>query len=98
MTTWKRFENWLRKFLSKVRAVIRDSGIGEFTAKIISGVNGNVMRLVHRVYYKEDGKWFEQTTVREIAESEVPAWAKEGLSAREINVTPLYEKQLELSV
>ena len=56
------------------------------------------MRLVHRVYYKEDGKWFEQTTVREIAESEVPAWAKEGLSAREINVTPLYEKQLELSV
>ena len=98
MTTWKRFENWLRKFLSKIRAVIRDSGIGEFTAKIISGVNGNVMRLVHRVYYKEDGKWFEQTTVREIAESDVPAWAKEGLSAREINVTPLYEKQLELSV
>lgn len=98
MTTWKRFENWLRKFLSKVRAVIRDSGIGEFTAKIISGVNGNVMRLVHRVYYKEDGKWFEQTTIREIAEADVPAWAKEGLSAREINVTPLYEKQLELSV
>ena len=30
------------------------------------------MRLVHKLYYKENGKWVEKTTVREIDESEVP--------------------------
>ena len=56
------------------------------------------MRLVHRLYYKENGKWVEKTTVREIDESEVPAWAKEGLTAKESDVTSRYEKELELSV
>ena len=56
------------------------------------------MRLVHKLYYKENGKWVEKTTVREIDESEVPAWAKEGLTAKEKDVTERYEKELELTV
>ena len=62
------------------------------------GVEGNVMRLVHRLYYKENGKWVEKTTVREIDESEVPEWAKAGLTAKEQDVGARYEKELELSV
>ena len=97
-TNWKEIESWLNDFLPKVQNVLKEAGIYDYAAKLFSSIEGNVMRLVHRLYYKENGKWVERTTVREIDESEVPAWAKEGLGAKESDVTARYEKELELSV
>ena len=97
-TNWKEIEGWLTEFLPKVKDALKEAGIYDYAAKLFSSVEGNVMRLVHKLYYKENGKWVEKTTVREIDESEVPAWAKEGLSAKESDVTARYEKELELSV
>ena len=95
---WEEVEGWLKEFLPKLQTALKETGIVDYAAKLFSSVNGNVMRLVHRLYYKENGKWVEKTTVREIDESEVPAWAKEGLTAKESDVTARYEKELELSV
>ena len=97
-TNWKEIESWLNEFLPKVQDVLKEAGIYDYAAKLFSSVEGNIMRLVHKLYYKENGKWVERTTVREIDESEVPAWAKEGLTAKESDVTARYEKELELSV
>lgn len=97
-TNWKEVESWLKEFLPKLQATLKDVGIVDYAAKLFSSIEGNVMRLVHKLYYKENGKWVEKTTVREIDESEVPEWAKAGLSAKESNVTARYEKELELSV
>ena len=97
-TNWKEIESWLNEFLPKVQDVLKEAGIYDYAAKLFSSVEGNVLRLVHKLYYKENGKWVEKTTVREIDESEVPAWAKEGLSAKESDVTSRYEKELELTV
>ena len=98
VANWEEVENWLKEFLPKLKTALKETGIVDYAAKLFSSVEGNVMRLVHRLYYKENGKWVEKTTVREIDESEVPAWAKEGLSAKEKDVTERYEKELELSV
>ena len=95
---WEEIENWLKDFLPKLQTALKDTGIVDYAAKLFSSVEGNIMRLVHRLYYKENGKWVEQTTVREIDEAEVPAWAKEGLTAKESDVTDRYEKELELTV
>ena len=95
---WQEVEGWLKEFLPKVQDVLKQAGIYDYAAKLFSSIEGNVMRLVHKLYYKENGKWVERTIVREIDESEVPAWAKEGLSAKESDVTARYEKELELSV
>ncbi len=95
---WQEVENWLKDFLPKLQSVLKETGIVDYAAKLFSSVEGNVMRLVHKLYYKENGKWVEKTTVREIDESEVPAWAKEGLTAKESDVTARYEKELELTV
>ena len=97
-TNWKEIESWLNEFLPKVQDALKEAGIYDYAAKLFSSIEGNVMRLVHKLYYKENGKWVEKTTVREIDESEVPAWAKEGLSAKESDVTDRYEKELELTV
>ena len=98
VANWQEVENWLKEFLPKLQTVLKETGIVDYAAKLFSSVEGNVMRLVHRLYYKENGKWVEKTTVREIDESEVPAWAKEGLTAKEKDVTERYEKELELTV
>lgn len=95
---WQEVENWLKDFLPKLQNALKETGIVDYAAKLFSSVEGNVMRLVHKLYYKENGKWVEKTTVREIDESEVPAWAKEGLTAKESDVTERYEKELELTV
>jgi len=95
---WDEIEKWLKDFLPKLQEALKDTGIVDYAAKLFSSVEGNVMRLVHRLYYKENGKWVEKTTIREIDEAEVPAWAKEGLSAKESDVTERYEKELELTV
>lgn len=97
-TKWDEIEGWLKDFLPKLQTVLKETGIVDYAAKLFSSVEGNVMRLVHKLYYKENGKWVEKTTVREIDESEVPAWAKEGLTAKESDVTARYEKELELTV
>ena len=95
---WDEIEGWLKDFLPKVQIALKEAGIYDYAAKLFASVEGNVMRLVHKLYYKENGKWVEKTTVREIDESEVPAWAKEGLTAKEQDVGARYEKELELSV
>lgn len=97
-SNWQEIEGWLKDFLPKVQAALKEAGIYDYAAKLFSSIEGNVMRLVHKLYYKENGKWVEKTTVREIDESEVPAWAKEGISAKEQDVTERYKKELELAV
>ena len=98
VANWEEIEGWLKDFVPKVQTALKNAGVYDYAAKLFSSVEGNVMRLVHRLYYKENGKWVEKTTVREINESEVPAWAKEGLTSKEKDVTERYEKELELSV
>ena len=98
VTNWKEIEGWLKEFLPVVQNALKEAGIYDYAAKLFSSIEGNVMRLVHRLYYKENGKWVEKTTVREIDESEVPEWAKAGLSAKEKDVTARYEKELELQL
>ena len=98
VANWDEIEGWLKEFLPKLKTALKNAGIDNYMAKLFASIEGNVMRLVHRFYYKENGEWLEQTTVRKIPESEVPAWAKEGLAAKESDVTARYEKELELSV
>ena len=95
---WEEVEGWLKEFLPKLKTVLKETGIVDYAAKLFSTVEGNVMRLIHKLYYKENVKWVEKTTVREIDESEVPEWAKAGLSEKETDVTARYEKELELTV
>ena len=98
VANWEEVENWLKDCLPKLKTALKETGIVDYAAKLFSSVEGNIMRLVHRLYYKENGKWVEKTTVREIDEAEVPSWAKEGLTAKESDVTERYEKELELSI
>lgn len=98
VTNWEEITGWLKDFLPKLQATLKELGVGDYAAKLFSSVEDKVLRLVHKLYYKENGKFYEKTTTREIDESQVPEWAKAGLSAKETDVTERYEKELELAV
>ena len=95
---WEEVTNWLQELLPKIHEVLKEVGVADYAAKLFSSVQDGALKLVHKLYYKENGKWMEKTTTREIDESEVPDWAKEGLSAKETDVTARYEKELQLTV
>lgn len=98
VSKWDEVTKWLEDFLPKLQDVMKDLGIGDYVAKLFSTVENGTLSLIHRLYYKENGKWIEKTTTREIDESQVPEWAKAGLSSKETDVTSRYEKELELTV
>lgn len=95
---WEQITGWLTEFLPKIQEALKSIGVGDYAAKLFSTVTNGALTLIHRLYYKENGKWIEKTTTREIDESEVPEWAKAGLSEKETDVTERYEKELELTL
>ena len=95
---WEEVTKWLQDFLPKIQDALKNTGIVDYAAKLFSSVEDGALKLVHKLYYKENGKWVEKTTTREIDESEAPEWAKAGLTAKETDVTDRYEKELQLSI
>ena len=93
---WDDVVDWLRSFTAKVKAAL--AGLGHAAKLFAQKVKDRFLRIMHRLFYKEDGKWFEETTIREIDESEVPAWALEGVSAQEKDVTQKYKQELSLTL
>jgi len=96
-SNWQEVENWLKYDpMDILKTEMQEAEINDYAAEIFSTKEGNIVRIILRIYYKENGKWVEKTTVREIDESEVPAWAIEGLTAKEQNVTERYRENLAL--
>lgn len=93
---WDEMLKWLQDFLPKISEAL--DGVVKYSAKLFSSVEGGVLRLVHKLYYRENGKWIEKTTTREIDESQVPEWAKADLGEEEVDVTERYQEKLELKV
>ena len=65
VANWEEIEGWLKEFLPKLQATLKEVGIADYAAKLFSTIEGNVMRLIHKLYYKENGKWVEKTTVKD---------------------------------
>ena len=98
VTNWEEVTKWLTELMESLQASLKKLGVEGYTAKLFSNIQDGALKLVHRLYYKENGKWIEKTTTREIDESQVPEWAKAGLGEKETDVTERYGKELELTI
>lgn len=95
---WRAVEDWFNEFLPKLKTEFKYKGIAEYAAKLFSSVDGSTLHLVYKLYYKENGKWVGKDYVKKYNLSEVPAWAKEGLTVKENDVTNRYEKMLGFTI
>lgn len=98
VTNWEEVTKWLQELMAELQDSLKKLGVEGYTAKLFSNIQDGALKLVHRLYYKENGKWIEKTTTREIDESQVPEWAKAGLTEKETDVTARYEQELQLQV
>ncbi len=93
---WDEIVDWLKDFTSRLAGFF--SRLGGHAAKIFSRIKGAFLQVIHRLFFKEDQKWIEETTRREVPESEVPEWAKRGVQESEQDVTQRYQQELQLTL
>ena len=55
-------------------------------------------KIAHKLYYKEDEQWIEETTTRKIPESEVPPFIRNKGIKKETDITEEMEEELGLEI
>jgi len=101
---WDQIKNWLSDFIPKIKELFerKMQGIAHAAAVVAEKVKDTVAAIKHRLFYKEEGKWMEETTKREIPESEVPPFIRAKIAAqekameKEADIT--HEMELELNM
>ncbi|MBR0261039.1 MAG: hypothetical protein IJQ85_04505 [Selenomonadaceae bacterium] len=95
---WNDFETRLKKFSIMIPFVLKKISHDDYGAKLFSFVEGDTLRVIHRMYYKEDGKWVEYNTFCDLNELQAPTWATKNLSEKESDVTARYEKNFRVTI
>ena len=98
------YSSWeeLIKWIADLNAVLEEKFKNQKHASILYAEKApeNNVRINHKFYYKEDDKFYELTTTREIAEDKVPAELLDMLnkSEGEVDITDYIEKVLKMSI
>lgn len=97
---WDEICEWFGNFLSNLKQAIakKMKGIAHAAAIVGEMVGNAVAEIKHKLFYKEDGKWMEETTKRQVDESEVPPYIRAKIAAQEADITREMEAELQLTV
>ena len=104
---WDEIVDWLKRFTREVLAIFKEHQRLKPATKILAMITGNpalaegltlAYILYHRIFYKENGEWYAETTTAKVPPSEVPAWAKSGVNESEVDVTSRYQRELSLTL
>lgn len=90
VTCWDEIKEWLVEAVSAIKRFF--VGMLHATAAFIKKARATIAKIMHSVYYKEDDKWIEETTTREIPESELPPSVRRKLTTKKKEVTEELEE------
>jgi hypothetical protein len=103
VANWDAIVDWLHDFVPKLKAAwekVRDSiphGARIFGDLVVEGAE-RLMKISHRLYYKKNEQWIEETTTRKIPESEVPPFIRNKGIKKETDITEEMEEELGLEI
>lgn len=97
---WNEIVSWLKNLVEKLRSAFRSMSkkIAHAAAGFVQRVENGLAAIRHKLYYKEEGQWIEETTTRKIDESEVPATIRAKIRWQEEEVTDELEDELDLTL
>ena len=97
---WDELKVWFSNFLTSLKAAIKKSMQGIANAAVIVGekIRDGIAQLKHKLFYKENGKWMEETTKREVTEDEVPPYIRAKIAKQEADITQEMELELGQSI
>ncbi len=74
---WDEIVDWLNDFIPKVEKAFRDIAHG---AQVLGEkINSKIVEIKHKLFFKENNKWMEKSTIRQIDESAVPPHIREKI-------------------
>ena len=87
-------------FLTSLKKAIREKMKGIANAAVLVGelVGDAIAEIKHKLFYKENGKWMEETTKRQVDENEVPPYIRAKIAAQEADITKEMEMELQITV
>lgn len=99
-TFWDEIVDWLKKLVNTIKSMFSRvvKKIAHAAAGFIQRVENGLAAIRHKLYYKEQGQWVEQTTTRKIKESEVPSRIRRLITDQEEEITDELEEELHLSL
>ena len=97
---WDEIKSFFSKFLSALKKSIMEKMRGIANAAVILGekIRNGISQLKHKLFYKENDKWMEETTKREVSESEVPPYIRAKIARQEADITQEMEMELGMSI
>lgn len=97
---WDELKEFFSNFLSRLKVSIKEKMRGIANAAVIVGekIRTGIAQLKHKLFYKEDGKWMEETTKREVNEDEVPPYIRAKIAKQEADITQEMEMELGMSI
>lgn len=93
LSHWDEIVDWLKDFAVKIRKAL--VAIAHGVKVFAQALKDAYVAFRHRLYYKQEGQWYEETTTRKIEASEVPADIMASVTKQEKDMTRKFE-ELEL--
>lgn len=103
VANWDKVVDWLQDFIPKLKKMWESvrmnipHGARLFGDIIVEGAD-RFAKIMHKLYYKENGQWIEETTARKVDESEVPAAIRNKINYNEADITEEIEEEIEMEV
>ena len=97
---WDEIKEFFSNFLTELKASINEKMHDIANAAVIVGekVKEGVVAIKHKLFYKEEGRWVEETTKCEAIEDEVPPYIRAKIARQEADITQEMEMELGMSI
>lgn len=95
--TWSELCNWFKKFITDLKKSFQEkmSDI-PYAACMFGKLLGNAIAEIScKLYYKEDGKWIEESVKCQIDENEIPPYILVKIVVQESDITKEMEMEME---
>ena len=100
LANWDELVSFFKDLISEIKNAIKKAkekaaSAATMTARLLK--NGFV-KIMHNLYYKQNGRWMEETTTREIKEDELPDFIKRKVAERETDITKEMSRELQMEI
>ena len=99
---WSQILEWLSTFVAKLKQAFASAAkfIKHAAIVMAAKIKEIYTKIMHKLYYKENGQWVEETTTRIISEEEVPPQilAKLKNTGREQDITEEIQEELQMTI
>lgn len=97
---WDQIVNWLSGFVSALKEAFlkKMRGIAHAAQVVGQKIKDGIAAIKHKLFYKEDGHWIEETTKREIPEDQVPPFIRKKIARQENDISEEMEEELQMEL